>query len=247
MGLTCRKPAMLVGLCILWAVGAGCDYNTLKQNNKDMQTTLDGLYKERDDLLKDNMRLATVQEDTQAQISGAQARAQDAEQKLDEAKLENQGLRARLNEKPPVGQPGQIDGVEVQLDGDRIRLKISAKALFAPGKTALTRAARGTLAKVAGELNSPTFANRALGVEGHTDSDPIKKTARLYKDNHDLSVQRARVVFDYLTTTGKVNPKRVFLAGYGPTSPVSPNTTAIGKARNRRVEVVIYNRTVGGR
>ncbi len=77
-----------------------------------------------------------------------------------------------------------------------------------------------------------------IGIEGHTDADPIRKSS--WGSNHELATERALAVFEYLTKKEGVPASRLFIAGYGPTRPIASNRTAAGKAKNRRVEFVIY-------
>jgi type VI secretion system protein ImpK len=73
-------------------------------------------------------------------------------------------------------------------------------------------------------------------VNGYTDNSPIR-TAR-YPSNWHLSQDRARSVSDMLLRTVK-DGQRVHAEGRGEADPVAPNTTSEGKARNRRVEIVL--------
>jgi flagellar motor protein MotB len=82
------------------------------------------------------------------------------------------------------------------------------------------------------------YPDQILGVEGHTDSDPI--AGRQWRNNHELSVARATAVYEVLVTRGGYRPDQLFVAGHGPNHPVVSNATAEGKQRNQRVELVVY-------
>ena len=87
-----------------------------------------------------------------------------------------------------------------------------------------------TLDKIVAMLKSePTMQ---LIIEGHTDSDGTTE------HNQILSQQRAESVKLYLTSTG-ISSSRLSIEGYGESKPVASNTTATGKAQNRRVELVV--------
>ena len=77
-------------------------------------------------------------------------------------------------------------------------------------------------------------------LEGHTDAIPIH-TAR-FRSNWDLSAARAIAVLDLLTSRFSVPLQRLAIAGYAETVPVAANDTEEGRARNRRVDIVILNR-----
>jgi flagellar motor protein MotB len=83
------------------------------------------------------------------------------------------------------------------------------------------------------------YSGRQIDVVGHTDSDPIKKSP--WKDNLQLSTERANSVIRYLTERG-IPKDKLRAVGRGDSQPVAPNTTASGKAKNRRVEIVVHMR-----
>ena len=75
-------------------------------------------------------------------------------------------------------------------------------------------------------------------MEGHTDADFVRSPTG--GDNQQLSVGRATAVYHYLVTRGQIPANRLFIAGHGSNQPVVSNATAAGKARNGRVELVVY-------
>ena len=79
--------------------------------------------------------------------------------------------------------------------------------------------------------------DQPIGIEGHTDNQPIAKSG--WKDNWELSLARARSVLTTLVAHG-VAPNRIAATGYGEYRPISSNDTAKGRAKNRRVEIVVW-------
>ena len=79
-----------------------------------------------------------------------------------------------------------------------------------------------------------------LSVEGHTDDTPLKKTKDRWKTNLNLSIARGLAVREYLNQKGKIDDDRMRVVGYGETRPLVPNTDEKSRARNRRVEIVLY-------
>ena len=79
-----------------------------------------------------------------------------------------------------------------------------------------------------------------IRIEGHTDSTPLRARSP-YKDNWDLSTQRALSVIRYLADRHGFARENLIASGYGEFAPVASNTTAEGRARNRRVDIVILN------
>ena len=81
----------------------------------------------------------------------------------------------------------------------------------------------------------------AVRVEGHTDDTPIKNAR--FASNWDLSTARATRVVAYFILRAGLQPERLSAAGYSEYHPRAGNTTTEGRARNRRVDIVILNST----
>ena len=112
--------------------------------------------------------------------------------------------------------------------------------LFDSGKAKLKKNAYPVLDKIAVVLNE-TVPDRDVGVEGHTDTVPIKHSN--WKSNWELSSARATNVLHYLL--GKdIEPKRLSAIGYGEYKPIDTNDTKAGRARNRRVEIIILPKEI---
>ena len=83
------------------------------------------------------------------------------------------------------------------------------------------------------------YDNNIIEVEGHTDNVPIHSSK--YEDNNVLSMYRALAVANYLRDTTTLDPAYIKSSGRGEYVPIADNTTPEGRARNRRVEIKIYN------
>ena len=83
-----------------------------------------------------------------------------------------------------------------------------------------------------------TRLNVPIRIEGHTDSKPIYKYP-LIVDNWDLSLLRAIYIAKLFTDWGFPEDK-ISAAGYADTEPIAPNTTPEGRAKNRRIDIVIF-------
>lgn len=104
--------------------------------------------------------------------------------------------------------------------------------LFEFGRADLTRGAEGTVGEIARAVRD--FPQRRIFVEGHTDSVGSASF------NDRLSRDRARSVADSLVERG-VAPRRISTRGFGETQPIASNSSSNGRAKNRRVEVIIEN------
>ncbi|MEZ5533433.1 MAG: OmpA family protein [Steroidobacteraceae bacterium] len=127
-------------------------------------------------------------------------------------------LTARLNRALPTRQTER--GIVAEIAGVQ----------FAVGLADLRPEARESLARFSGIIG--VYPSIRVKVEGHTDSTGS------YETNRTLSLARATAVRDYLAAQG-VDASHIEIEGLGPDRPVADNATAEGRARNRRVEIVI--------
>ena len=131
-----------------------------------------------------------------------------------------------------------IPGVQVRNDGDVVRIELPADRLFDPGTARLTVEASSLIDRVAAEVQR-VYPAQIIGVEGHTDSDPVQIGSR-WASNHQLSVGRALAVYDHLVSRSRVPASHLSVVGHGANHPAVSNGTLGGKERNRRVELVVY-------
>ena len=193
-----------------------CESGT-KMQISELQRQVDDLKAQNDDL---GSRLSA------ALASGDQARqaALSLQQQLDEC-------RRQMAER---GAGPEVDGEWVL--GPVAWISVSGDFLFDSGKATLKGSANAKLQEIAAKIKSD-FSNRRVFIIGHTDNDPILKTKNLWKNNLDLSVNRAMTVAEELYKLG-VNQKMIYAAGQGEYNPKGPNDTKENKAKNRRVEIV---------
>ncbi|MBN2120656.1 MAG: OmpA family protein [Candidatus Omnitrophica bacterium] len=136
----------------------------------------------------------------------------------------------------------EIKDKQVKLDMQERGLVITVlgEILFDSGKDVLRKESYSILDKILDILKDELREHR-IGVEGHTDNQPIKYSA--WKSNWELSSHRALSVLYYLKDNG-VKPDRLSAIGYGEYRPVASNDTQEGRQLNRRVEIVILPRLV---
>lgn len=111
-----------------------------------------------------------------------------------------------------------------------------AEILFDSGKNTIKKKAMPILSKVARVINT-VVPDLYIGVEGHTDNQPIKRSR--WRSNWELSTGRATSVVHCLIDKSRVKPQRLSAIGYGEYKPVESNKTKEGRRKNRRVEIVI--------
>jgi len=151
-----------------------------------------------------------------------------------------QDLQRQIVEKKrsPADATGFGEGYDVSFDANAgtITVTLPDAILFDPGKASLKNATSKELDHIYSVLKAK-YPGRHIEVAGHTDSDPIKKSK--WTDNLELSSQRAMSVARYLINKG-VAENRIGATGYGSARPLATNSTAAGKQKNRRVEIVVH-------
>lgn len=126
-------------------------------------------------------------------------------------------------------------GIQVEMRNGRVYVSMEAELLFASGSSVVGSEGKKAVLQLATVLE--TQEDLTILVEGHTDSDPIK-TATI-KDNWDLSVSRATSVVRIMQENSSIDPAILTAAGRGEHFPIADNATAEGKAKNRRIEVIL--------
>lgn len=130
-------------------------------------------------------------------------------------------------------------GVAVtQTPDNQLKLNIPSDISFDTGRADIKANLRPILDQFASGLG--TQPNTEVRIIGHTDNTGSDAT------NDPLSMQRAASARDYLTARG-VDPQRVMINGRGEREPVADNSTEAGRARNRRVEIYLAERSVASR
>lgn len=151
------------------------------------------------------------------------------------SQAEIEQMRAVYEELAKVIEEGHLAGnVELELESRGVVVRFSDRLFFDLGKAELRKESLVVLADVAKVLrNLPNH----IRIEGHTDNLPIHNAR--YPSNWELSTARATTVIRYLIEELGFAPDRLSAAGYGEYRPVADNSTAEGRARNRRVDIVV--------
>lgn len=148
---------------------------------------------------------------------------------------ENERLAELVSE--AVAESNMNDQIEVSFTAQYVLLSLKGALLFDSGKAELRDSSEMVMLKVGVILEK--YAKSTIEIEGHTDNIPIH-TAR-FANNNELSSARALAVFDYLMENTSLEPANIKHSGRGEYVPVADNGTEEGRAKNRRVEIKIYN------
>jgi len=126
--------------------------------------------------------------------------------------------------------------IELHLEPRGLIVSLKEAAFFPSGGDTVDPTSFASLQKVSTVLSA---LPNPVRLEGHTDSVPIH-TAR-FRNNWELSAARSIAMLNVLSDKFQLSPERFSVAGYADTAPVASNDTSEGRARNRRVDIVILN------
>lgn len=213
----------------------------LDDNNRQLTTQLAQsdqqvqVFKDESALLRNQLAAVTNQmestaiaaRDVQSQVRGMQASTQVRGGAAIQPNTNLTQLAGQLN----------LGGIPVQQDGETIRISVPSDQLFAPGTAQLTAQAASTLDPIASQL-ARMFPRNRIGIEGYADNAPLYGGG--FASVHQLTAAQASAVLDLLSRRNGIPPTQLFTVAQGSNNPRQSNDTPIGRAANRRVELVIY-------
>ena len=212
-GLFCS----ILSVILLSLVVSGCSVTIQKGRRSDMEK-IESLEYEIEAL---NARMAQLQ-----------AAKDDEVSELDRAKA--------LLEKQLKKEIGDKD-VRLEMAERGLVIIFLSEVLFDSGKAEIKKEAFSALDKV-GKVFVENLPGRDIGIEGHTDNEPIKHSG--WKSNWELSTARATSVLHYLVDDKGIAPEKVSATGHGQYKPVASNDTPEGRKQNRRVEIVVLPKNI---
>lgn len=151
-------------------------------------------------------------------------------------KYEEQAYKEIKEKIEQMTKNGDLEGVEAKITNEGLVITFKNDFVFFSGSAALTEKATKLLDNI-GATISEKFALHYIKVEGHTDNQPIN--TYLYPSNWELSSARSSSIIRYLSSRFKFMPNIFSAVGYADTRPVADNSTEQGRAKNRRVEILI--------
>jgi chemotaxis protein MotB len=227
------------------------DYNALKSSYDNLTASYDALEKNSSEAIAENIQknrelLAQLEAKEQA-LATENARLKTLEKDLKNrsdqvAELENliatkdAAMTALKNAISKALTDFEGKGLTIEQRNGKVYVSMENKLLFKSGSWAVGsqgRQAVQQLGKVLGD--NPDIA---VLIEGHTDNVPYKGNAQL-SGNWDLSTKRATAIVNILRENAAINPENLTAAGRGEFAPIATNDTAEGKAKNRRIEVIL--------
>ncbi len=192
--------------------------------------------------------LAGVQEQLEDAVESARLHAERNEELL--AVLESQpGPEPRLSGDPGATQRAllaqasafrghpKISRVEIDPVGN-LELTLDPIVNFASGKVVVATSGKRSLESIRNELIHD-FGTYKVRVEGHCDSQPLKRTKGRFGTQERLGLERALSVVRHLENEFGIEPTRLISASRGDSEPIARNDTKSGRDKNRRVQLVV--------
>lgn len=218
-----RKIVLLTVVMVSFSLLSGCT------NYKKKYTALN----------VEHQNLKGLYDNCKATLDSSTSEKQELASKVAEGEQTIEELKKQVAERNQT--PGEASGfgdyqVDLNAAEGTITVTLPETILFDSGKATLKSGGKGDLSHIVSVLNEK-YSGRTIDVIGHTDTDPIKKSS--WKDNWQLSAERSLSVVRQLNSDG-IPDSRLRAIGCGSGRPVAPNTSASGKARNRRVEIVVH-------
>lgn len=212
-----KKLAGLFSLSVSLAAAVGCA-------GGDLQRRVDELTREQEDLQRGKAQ-------AEADLLACRARCES----LERERRAGPRPAAAGPATDPAEVPGDLQGkVDIRRRGNDTVIEIPGDVFFASGSSALNREGDRAMGQVAAYLRKNHSAG-LVRVEGHSDSDPIRRSKSQYHCNWELSFERAHAVMHHLVDKGKLDPRRVVCESFGEHHPQDP----ANKSKNRRVEIVV--------
>jgi chemotaxis protein MotB len=222
------KQAMIFASVISAALVVGIIAYTAFQQKKQFARVQTELQQLQQAAQQSSNQAAMLQQDLTNSHSRIEALIKEKEQvQQKQREMENQ-MRSTLESK---------DVTISELRGS-LTVNILDRVLFASGEAELKPEGEQVLAQLASVLTQHT--NRQIYVIGHTDNVPIRGSLfGKFSSNWELSTARATAAVRYLTEKAGVNPEMLAAVGYGEYHPIASNATPEGRAKNRRIAIVI--------
>jgi chemotaxis protein MotB len=162
--------------------------------------------------------------------------AEELKEALEEEQLkESEQLAEKVSE--ALTENGLDKDIDITFTSQYVQLTLKGSVLFDSGSSDLRSEAMPMVSKIAMILER--YATSTIEIEGHTDNVPIHTSK--YESNDVLSSYRALAMFEYLVENTSLDPSKIKHSGRGEYIPVADNSTPEGRAKNRRIEIKIYN------
>lgn len=228
------------------------DYAAADKNLKTLQASYSALEKNSDESLQANMN---KNRELLAQLEAKEKTLSAEKERLDKLKAELDSSAKRLSELESLIATKDAGmkklketltkslkafdgkGLTVHEKNGKVYVSMENKLLFQTGSWAVGDEGKKAVVAVAKVLgDNPDLS---VLIEGHTDNDKFGGAVGGVENNWDLSTKRATAIVNILTENKNVNKQNLTAAGRGEFAPIASNDTPEGKAKNRRIEIIL--------
>ncbi|HEV3010804.1 MAG TPA: OmpA family protein [Burkholderiales bacterium] len=208
----------------------------LESQRESLEKQGDSLTKEKDSLTREKDSLAKERDSLTQQVAALEAQRAQLQATEKQSETRYDALLANLSEEVRKGQ------LQVRQLKGMLTVDVAEQLFFDSGRANLKDTGKQVLQKVAESLKG--YEDKAIRIVGHTDNVPITKgLQKVFPSNWELSAARATTVVRFLQDAG-IAPERLVATGRAEYAPVSPNDTAEGRQKNRRIEITLIDRGV---
>ena len=215
--------------------------NALDADNRDLHTEL-ARTDQQNQLLKQELTLV------REQLAKLSSQARDTELAKQDATRQVEALQATVtrgggailkanNSLKDSLQLVQIAGLDVRQDGDVIRIEVPSDQLFQPGTSQMLPSGYSLLDQVATSLTR-SYPRHKIGIEGYTDNSSVSAGS-----SHQITSAQAAAVIDNIIRRNQISESELLAVSHGANHPRASNATPAGRAKNRRIEFVVYPET----
>ncbi len=201
----------------------------LKANSEQNRALLDKIEKKQQALSAEQARLQKMKDD----LASRSKRIEELEAAISAKENQMKALKDKIS---AALTDFEGKGLHVHRKNGKVYVSMENKLLFKSGSWAVNAKGQQALHQLAAVLAQNPDIH--VLIEGHTDNVPYRAHG-LLKDNWDLSTKRATAVVRIILENKGINPKSLTAAGRSKYAPIAPNTTATGRAKNRRIEVIL--------
>lgn len=217
----------------------------LDTDNRELHAELAKSQQKEQLLAEKNSLLSKQLTDTVAQLKALETAKSEAEKRVEAIQASTRfrgGATITANDSVRKSlELISIPGIDIRRDEDVIRIELPADRLFVSGTAQLQGSAQYLLDQVADAL-ARNYPRQMLGIEAHCDPSPAGAVT-----TQQLAAAQAQAIFATLTSRSRIPASQLFTVAHGANHPLASNATPAGRAKNRRIELVVYPDILGER
>ena len=225
--------AVVIALAVV-GCGPSAKQKQMMADLTELQTKSAALESQVGDLTKQNDELKT-------HLEAAKSEAEALKAEQDKLKAEAAATTTKYDELvSQLSSEVESGNLKIRQFQNMLSVDVAEQLFFASGSANLKPKGREVLTKVGEAIKQ--YPDKIVRVVGHTDNVPIKSSA--FASNWELSTIRATNVVRFLQDKCKLEPERLIASGRGPYQPVADNSTAEGRQQNRRIEIMLIDKSM---